>query len=942
MSVRGVKCPLGWTLVAENIENVERVTLDAETQRELGCLVGEHVFLEYPWAYAKRNVVARLAERSGSTLAAFKDEIDAYESDHFLIGYASSRLNSDEFAICLTEEAKRLVVERNRNISRRFASLVLDKVRKIAKPWNSLGSESEVNETFATATRELFEIEISIPGSNLNAVRNLGDRDSCSCRDSYVELVTADEVFANIDRRCVSRTVQTHRSSREAFVQTYPGHPKNAWTQYAYEDTLNEPLKAADDETENESERNDDQRSKDREDQESVDEPPERTPLELFLEARSTETIDAIRYNAAVNVYVDDIEDLARRESRGGTPAEATMFHEHVSFVDLDITGTRAVSDVSVPSRSPDRVAIAYASIPTRDDREIRSRVLVWRFEDPLRPQLQLRHDREVCSVSFCPFDDRIVIGGCSTGRVIIWNTMDRASDNGECNLPRGKSASAVSVRSHRLPVRRIEWMPVDCRIEPNGKPTKSSVTGDRQFLTASEDGTVAVWRVDDKVTNADDEAFQPILRLRIPLRDEESGDTSLRCFCPASSNVFRDQEEDQPRANESNSWTTERACSLWIGCADGLVRCTWDEQLPDEGTAAIECKILSRSCAHDGPVIEIARSPHLQDTVLTIGGRVFAVWKDDCSDTPLFHRRTNCRYTGCCWTNEPGVFVLAGERGELELWDIKNEPNAPIFAQTVSSGPITVLRSMNCIARGELCFAIGVGDQSGFFRAFEELRGVREDTTVERMDWFEEYAWREVRRKKIFTAWQNDFLANDPTATAKRSARRDRERERETEETRARLRREQEERERSKEEKRPRTAPRPNNLEWTFKEYERMKTVLLSKRNLIPAELEAKRLPLIVARRERDAKLQRTRDEYARRETYFTNALAEEFPEIHEARNANYGYEATIGIGTSVDEYLKGFVRIRDRAREMLANRNNDSNLRRVGKDKAKSNSFN
>jgi len=72
---------------------------------------------------------------------------------------------------------------------------------------------------------------------SLGLKRELCDRFSEGSWDSYVELIPY-EIFENVERKCVSKMIQTHFESRETEVQTYPGYPKNAWTQYVYEDTL--------------------------------------------------------------------------------------------------------------------------------------------------------------------------------------------------------------------------------------------------------------------------------------------------------------------------------------------------------------------------------------------------------------------------------------------------------------------------------------------------------------------------------------------------------------------------------------------------------------------------------------------------------------------------------------------------------------------------------
>ncbi|XP_076285467.1 dynein axonemal intermediate chain 3 [Lasioglossum baleicum] len=922
MSRKGVKCRMGWTLLSENIEDVERVKLDLETQRELGCVVGEHVFLEYPWAYVDRDAVAKFAKLSTSPLAAFRDKIAAYEAETFLVGYSSNRLIADDFVICLTAEARLAVAVRNKIVARAIWDRVIDKARK--KPsarWKSLGSESEVDETVARDKRELFEIEIVLPGTAVGSARKLCDRGSDGCRDSYLQLVNANEDFENIERRLVCRSVQTHSQPREIYVQTYRGYLKNAWTQYAYDDTLNGEANPNGDseecvESRTESERNDDERSRGRSDARSTaseDEPREKTPLDLFLEARSSEMIDVVEYNAAVNLHVDDIEDLSRRARRSvRSVAETTppVFRELVSFVDVNFTGNRVVSDISL-HRSTECVAISYVtgSTESRPSRKNSSSVLVWRFDDPLLPSLELRDRREICSISFCPFDDGIVVGGCSNGLVVVWKTHFAGSRGDSLPVVRVSLVSDESC-SHRLAVRRIEWLPARNGIGP-GK------TSGAQFLTASEDDTIAVWNLCSLLTSSID-SFRPTFRLRIGDSDETS--QTLLSFCLP---LFGERDD-----NSARTYSEGNGCKrcMWVGCANGLVKCGWDEQMvAGETSNVVQCEVLSRSHVHDGPVTDILRSPHLQDVLLTIGGHVFAIWKDDYPDSPLFWRRTGCRYTACCWASEPGVFLLGDLRGELDLWDIRDSLSEPTFSRIVSTTSITRLISLNRSVDGESVVTIGVGDSAGFFREFREYdQAVPREETLERLDWFEEYAWRETRRKKVFAGWQNDFLASDPAIVARRSARCDEQRRKDLEEARARLRKEDEHRAKSRAEKRAGAVPKSANAVWRDKQHRRARAVLLKKKNLDPSDLERKRLPLVLHNAERNAKLKKARDNVKLAGAYLSNALSEEFAGLFEPRNGSSetrsnGSTARPSPAKSVDDYAKEFASIRDKASRIL-----------------------
>ncbi|KOX80447.1 WD repeat-containing protein 63 [Melipona quadrifasciata] len=779
MRRKGVKYPHGWTLVDENIENVERVRLDPKTQRELGCLVGKHVFLEYPWAYVHRDIVTKLARSPDSSLSVFREDIEIYEAETFLVVMLSS----------LT------------------------------------------------------------------------------------------------------------KATRETSVQTCPEYPKNAWTQYTHEDILSEFMventEEEEDRSKEDSEKNDENKSqeKDAAQSEENEEPGEKTALELFLEARSQEMIRVIKCNAAINLYIDDIDSLSTEKEDASTTFKISVFHEQVSFADLNIiTANRHVSHVSLHPKSAEYVAILYTSNPkflnsNQEDRctkknEFQTRVLLWKLDDPLRPKLALQDHREIYSISFCPHDDNLLIGGCSTGQLVIWNIEDFLNNRDNRTVKLGTLTRdnlpvfrpilvSDKRRSHQLPVRTIQWIQAKHETEPNGNLTKSSVSSSLKLLTASEDCTVAVWNISvlsrpfTQGADDSDQPFQPDSRMKIQSSTESLQFTPL-CFCFPSVNAQRD--ESSADANKYDATEKDRATKyLWIGCAEGLITCTWENTLEKDS-----------------------------DIV------------------------------GCCWANEPGVFLVGSQDGNLEIWNIKNESNQPIFTQVVSLESISCLTLLDSPVLSDGGFKmIGVGDGGGLFRAFAEPDVSRDESMVGRMDWFEEYVWRETRKKKLFASWQSDFLANDPVLVAKRLARKEEQVKREAEEARERFRREQEERLRLQAEKRARSAPIPKDVAWKSKQFDRMKEVLLSKKNLVPSELEEKRIPLVALQAEREARLRKVRDKIDHRNDYFLNALSAKFPKLLEPRVEDLEFKESISVerGKSVEYYVRKFDEIRCKAKEMLTN---------------------
>lgn len=966
-------------MLDENIENVERVSLVPEAQRELGCSVGEHVFLEYPWAFAPREAVLRLAKTPGSSLEPHREKIEAYSGDTFLMGYSSTQLIAHDFVICLTEDARSAMIRRNADISKKIRCEVVQKIRKTGGPRKSLGSETELDDSLVRNARDFFEVEVCFPVSSLGSSRELFDRTSKDSWDSYVELLPC-ESYENIEKKRIPKMVQTHFEPRDIEVQTYPGNPKNAWTQYIYEDTtggiLLQDADHSDTEeeekelTEEKSEKEPEERREtesSREVSEAVDaqqKPTERGPLELFLEDRAPEMIDAVRYNTVVNLHVDDIETLARREIEiaRGPRGEITTYTERFSFVDLHFAAGKVISDASWHPSLPDCVAVSYVtSSSSRDVIRPMSRVaangalsraeptaLLWSLGDSLRPRLLLRCHREIDCVSFCPTNGDFIIGGSASGQVAVWNIHGRLRDredpvdgnNGEvdveleqhtrCGVPITLDASVASDQdhSHESPIRRIQWLPDNCRIEPSGRLTRLSTSSSCQFVTISEDGIVAIWdllrySITSQLKPSDlkglDDTFRPIYRLDVRFCKDSPFTPLYLCLPPDS--VFQEGDKHQHDHGELDAADVDYTRRLWIGTAQGdLVCCTWEGQVFDVETSGLEeCKLLSRSSAHDGPVTAILRSPHLHDVLLTIGGHVFAVWKDDYLELPLLRRKSERTYTACCWSNRPGIFLMGTNLGDLEVWDIRRRSNEPVLRQTISRQPITFLSLReSCEDSFKL---IGAGDCNSAFRIFQEPTEPADDT-VERLDWFEEYVWREVRRKKMFSSWQQDFLQNDAKATARRQARIDEERRIRLETGRLELHRQHEERLRLEAEEKMRRMPKSKDTIWKMRHQGRMKKVLLKKKRFVPRELEEKRLPLVRLAEERNLKMIKARNEAALQNKYFDNFVSLEFSEYYDLEEKGKSPEEQRKIikdAEIVDVYLQEFHKIKDEARRIM-----------------------
>jgi WD40 repeat protein len=77
----------------------------------------------------------------------------------------------------------------------------------------------------------------------------------------------------------------------------------------------------------------------------------------------------------------------------------------------------------------------------------------------------------------------------------------------------------------------------------------------------------------------------------------------------------------------------------------------------------------------HDGPIISVEGNPFLNDTFISIGGNVFALWQEDYRHAPIFWRHRPSKLTALHWSlDRPSVFFLTCENGSLEIWDLNSK----------------------------------------------------------------------------------------------------------------------------------------------------------------------------------------------------------------------------------------------------------------------------
>lgn len=171
--------------------------------------------------------------------------------------------------------------------------------------------------------------------------------------------------------------------------------------------------------------------------------------------------------------------------------------------------------------------------------------MLIWSFDDCLRPKLVLESESQVTSVSFCPRDGNALIGGCANGQVydavaasrkqgkttssnaqiVVWDIKGRIEELERVVVQTAAEAKYASVvrslgawmretldpalvrpvassslqDSQKGAITKIEWLSPYSKLDDRGilreVPAETPEADlSLQFVASSEDGSIAFW----------------------------------------------------------------------------------------------------------------------------------------------------------------------------------------------------------------------------------------------------------------------------------------------------------------------------------------------------------------------------------------------------------------------------------------------------------------
>lgn len=219
-----------------------KLNLDQDQQRALKLEVGVHITEENPWKQVRKEALFDYLpddEAGPPEIAEFRLKLLELEADSLVLaGFAAAITdieNTDTFLFYADPEAAKESVSLIQRLEAFERQRVNKTIFKYPRPWNSLGSEIEVDLQVEKKQKDKVEVEIQRLYSTNKAPAPLSFRFAEDVRDGYVELVPKDKSIDVVMRKTVSVAVQSAAQLVECEQQTQPTFPANAWSQYSYE-----------------------------------------------------------------------------------------------------------------------------------------------------------------------------------------------------------------------------------------------------------------------------------------------------------------------------------------------------------------------------------------------------------------------------------------------------------------------------------------------------------------------------------------------------------------------------------------------------------------------------------------------------------------------------------------------------------------------------------
>lgn len=375
--------------------------------------------------------------------------------------------------------------------------------------------------------------------------------------------------------------------------------------------------------------------------------------------------------------------------------------------------------------------------------------MLLWSFDNSLHAKLELETSREITSISFCPYDENLILGGTINGQLLIWDLTNRlkkaeteeflspaqqryrtsmraflawTKQDNQDRIVRPAAISALQT-SHKAAITGIKWLNQKYYVASTGNIKENPSGSYRYVVTTSVDCSIAFWNM-DYVDEAEARRIGAGGTRKLKLPDHLMSETSdyerlNRVFRPEYMLVYNRPVVDsfldcgsyeyetvdvplvrhlQTRVAHTitevplDSFNERIVAGTFMGT---LANLTWAGS--DRNTDIIKKEIISKpdlyAQLHDGPVLIVERNPFLPDLFASVGRNILVLWTADTMWTPLLWRRSSAQLTSLVWSlDRPSVFYTNKTDGTFSAWDLLSRTDEPCLVESMGGMPLSYL----------------------------------------------------------------------------------------------------------------------------------------------------------------------------------------------------------------------------------------------------------
>jgi WD40 repeat protein len=486
--------------------------------------------------------------------------------------------------------------------------------------------------------------------------------------------------------------------------------------------------------------------------------------LSVFLSSVSVGVEEALQTNETVDIFLDEFSNLGIEDS-GAVSEAASNMKEQRNFHDVTYTHRKRIEWVEWVPNSIEMLACSYCdNLPFTERLEQTgkatvSTILLWSFQDALSPHAILTSPWEVPVFKFYPGNERYVVGGLSSGQLIVWKLSDAdlgiaARDRHLSSLDEDKTNTITSIahkqisvidESHKKAVLAIEWLPSNLEIERRGKKGDASEKGEKDgppkyFLTTAGDGQVMIWDFPSVIEglNEFDFMWKPIHKIQLQRQDSgtEMGLGHI-LYC-------HDRCDDKGNKQLTNFYATTEEGELIFG--------DWGARVEEDRKPEYTKKMFNISKTFR-PMLSLERSPFFPDILLGVTDWAFYLWRDGVKDHLFQSSYTSGNYfTRGVWSpTRPSVIFLGLVGGGVDIWDFNDQSNKASLSDVGAPKDIS---SMVFLKHGDLTVdqKLAIGDVQGHLHVLSIpknlVRPVGKEVTS-----FQNFLKREEQRVAYFEA---------------------------------------------------------------------------------------------------------------------------------------------------------------------------------------------